>query len=283
MASAGSTQDAQSVILLGKNLCIQLIEQLWVVRLLVPIGALGVASNLKAGLSSAQKCNESDAAPRKKKTLERFYSARDWLDDKEETTESADPPAATPRSAVPADREDSQAKASSRPRNSTTSEQELRRVFDTVDEDRNGRICLAELTRFMRKLNASDCTEQQIDALLRSADEDQNGFVEFNEFIKLYASLHDSTCDAVDDLSRDLAAKDEEEAGLRDAFGVFDKNKDGFISPDELQLVVQALSKGGNHKRDCSRMIKAVDRDGDGKVNFEEFKHLMRTDLQLVQ
>jgi len=51
----------------------------------------------------------------------------------------------------------------------------------------------------------------------------------------------------------------------------FDANHDGFIDREELRI---ALSKIGNEPThdDIDDMIKEADKDGDGKISFEEFK-----------
>ncbi|KAI3977002.1 hypothetical protein MKX01_008860 [Papaver californicum] len=59
------------------------------------------------------------------------------------------------------------------------------------------------------------------------------------------------------------------------AFGMYDKDKNGLISPEELQ-------KGLGYSVDdyCSRIISALDTDGDGNINFEEFKMMMQKDIE---
>lgn len=70
---------------------------------------------------------------------------------------------------------------------------------------------------------------------------------------------------------------EQEESDLREAFGVFDENGDGFISAAELQAVLQKLGLIEGRSIDgVLRMISAVDRDCDGRVNFSEFKNMMR-------
>ncbi|KAJ6941403.1 hypothetical protein NC651_007245 [Populus alba x Populus x berolinensis] len=64
---------------------------------------------------------------------------------------------------------------------------------------------------------------------------------------------------------------------MREAFNVFDQNGDGFITVEELKSVLSSLGlKQGRTLEDCKRMIKKVDVDGDGMVNFREFKQMMK-------
>ncbi|KAK4782245.1 hypothetical protein SAY86_016347 [Trapa natans] len=60
---------------------------------------------------------------------------------------------------------------------------------------------------------------------------------------------------------------------MREAFNVFDQNGDGFITVEELRSVLASLGlKQGRTIEDCKKMIKKVDVDGDGMVNFSTFK-----------
>ncbi|EXB38568.1 putative calcium-binding protein CML45 [Morus notabilis] len=70
----------------------------------------------------------------------------------------------------------------------------------------------------------------------------------------------------------------EEEVSLeevREAFDVFDENKDGFIDAGEVQRVLCALGSVETSEKDCKSMIKAFDRDGDEKIDFKEFVKIM--------
>ena len=52
-----------------------------------------------------------------------------------------------------------------------------------------------------------------------------------------------------------------------------DKNGDGLISHDELKEVLNTVDVNLTDQ-EISEMIEAVDLDGDGQINFEEYKEL---------
>ncbi|KAM3235414.1 hypothetical protein P3L10_015450 [Capsicum annuum] len=59
-----------------------------------------------------------------------------------------------------------------------------------------------------------------------------------------------------------------------DSFSVFDMDKNGSISAEELQRVIQSLGEDCS-LAECRKIISGVDCDGDGMINFEEFKIMM--------
>ncbi|MBA0739320.1 hypothetical protein Gogos_012604 [Gossypium gossypioides] len=63
---------------------------------------------------------------------------------------------------------------------------------------------------------------------------------------------------------------------LKQAFDVFDVNKDGFIDAKELQRVLRVLGlKQGLNLENCNKMIKNFDEDDDGRIDFKEFVKFM--------
>ena len=73
---------------------------------------------------------------------------------------------------------------------------------------------------------------------------------------------------------KDSTDKDE----IMSAFEMFDKNKDGFISADELRTVMESLGEMLT-EADIDNMMKGADQDDDGRVSFEEFAFMMRGKL----
>jgi calmodulin len=66
---------------------------------------------------------------------------------------------------------------------------------------------------------------------------------------------------------------------VKEAFDVFDENRDGFIDATELHRVVCILMSSSMELENCKRMITTFDENGDGKIDFNEFLKLMEIDL----
>lgn len=61
---------------------------------------------------------------------------------------------------------------------------------------------------------------------------------------------------------------------VKEAFDVFDKNRDGFIDAVELRNVLWALGLREVSEVDCRKLIRAFDENRDGLIDFREFTKL---------
>ncbi|XP_021905300.1 probable calcium-binding protein CML45 [Carica papaya] len=64
---------------------------------------------------------------------------------------------------------------------------------------------------------------------------------------------------------------------VKEAFDVFDENRDGFIDAEELQRVFcnLGLMKHGSELEKCKKMIGSYDENGDGRIDLNEFVKIM--------
>lgn len=60
----------------------------------------------------------------------------------------------------------------------------------------------------------------------------------------------------------------DEESEIREAFEVFDKDGNGFISAQELRQVMASLGEKLSEE-ELDEMMREADVDGDGQINFE--------------
>lgn len=159
-----------------------------------------------------------------------------------------------------------------RTRSHVPDEAEMRKVFKQFDVNNDGVICSNELSDFVERLGFK-MSREEVQALVQTVDQNSDGKVDFNEFYDLYSSLTGGDSKhSGDESSQEM----EHEENLRQAFRVFDQDGDGFITVKELQSVLLSLGmKEGRSIIKCQQMIKGVDSDGNGKVDFQEFKKLM--------
>ncbi|KAI3818586.1 hypothetical protein L1987_12398 [Smallanthus sonchifolius] len=144
---------------------------------------------------------------------------------------------------------------------------QLKQVFNFFDIDGDGKISQVELTNVLLTLG-QEKSKATVEAqgILKEVDFNGDGFIDLDEFMTIM------------DGSKPGFASSKEDNGdddLRNAFMVFDSDKNGLISPKELQRVLMSLGCSNSKIGQCRKMIKGVDKDGDGFVDFEEFKLMM--------
>ncbi|CAL9147003.1 unnamed protein product [Musa hybrid cultivar] len=135
---------------------------------------------------------------------------------------------------------------------------ELQEAFSLFDKDGDGCITLEELASVIRPLGHNP-TEQELQDMIREVDVNGNGTIEFNEFFNIMAW-------------KMKEAEAEEE--MREAFKVFDKDQDGYISSYELMSVMINLGEEVTYD-EVKEMIREADINGDGQVDFYEFSKMM--------
>ena len=72
---------------------------------------------------------------------------------------------------------------------------------------------------------------------------------------------------------------EEKIAEFQCAFELFDKDHDGFITTKELATVIADLGQTPS-QNDLNEMIKEVDLDGNGSIDFNEFLELMASKMK---
>ncbi|KAG9144781.1 hypothetical protein Leryth_017254 [Lithospermum erythrorhizon] len=132
----------------------------------------------------------------------------------------------------------------------------LKEMFTAMDTDNSGAITFDELKAGLRKYG-STLKDTEIRDLMDAADVDNSGTIDYGEFVA--ATIH--------------LNKLEREEHLVAAFRYFDKDGSGYITVDELQ---QACVEHSMTDVLLEDVIREVDQDNDGRIDYGEFVAMMQ-------
>merc|ERR1711997_1327396 len=108
-------------------------------------------------------------------------------------------------------------------------------------------------------------SEEELAELLHEVDEDGSGEIEFGEFCQLCATF------LVEDPDMETMKKE-----LKDAFRVYDKEGQGFITTETLRGLIGDLLAPLTDE-ELEGIIEELDEDGSGSMDFDEFCEMMMT------
>ena len=132
----------------------------------------------------------------------------------------------------------------------------LKKYFEAFDKCKDGQITFEELEQGLTQLKSNKLTENDLKELFNLIDADKNGKIDYTEFLA-------ATIQKYNYLRNER---------LFETFCMFDKDNSGQITKDEI---LKALNADKNQEKEIEKYINAVDKNGDGKVDYKEFLQLM--------
>ncbi|XP_066934222.1 uncharacterized protein [Clytia hemisphaerica] len=135
----------------------------------------------------------------------------------------------------------------------------FRQAFSVFDRENQGSITSNDLLIVMRNLGQNP-THAEIKEMIAEIDADGNDNIEFDEFITIMETKLRNTI------------PDEH---VLEAFHVFDRDNNGFISLKELQHVMFCLGEV-LPINEVKKIMAEADLDQDGQLNYKEFAAMMR-------
>jgi calcium-dependent protein kinase len=135
---------------------------------------------------------------------------------------------------------------------------EIYKVFSLLDADLDGKITKQELIDTMKDIYKNESETQiikEVDLIFKCLDNDGNGSIEYEEFIRAAIGKKSLLSDNI----------------LLFAFNFFDKDNSGDITIEEMK----GIFGGEVDDKIIYKMVKDIDENNDGQINFEEFKVMM--------
>ncbi|GLH11112.1 Neurocalcin homolog [Gryllus bimaculatus] len=137
----------------------------------------------------------------------------------------------------------------------------LKKAFDAFDREKSGSISTDMVGEILRMLE-HPVSDDHLKEIIAEVDADGSGQLEFEEFCDLAARFL---------IEEDAEAMQQE---LREAFRLYDKEGNGYISTSVLREILRELDDKVTNE-DLDMMIEEIDSDGSGTVDFDEFMEVM--------
>ncbi|KAJ7974780.1 Calcium-binding protein [Quillaja saponaria] len=132
------------------------------------------------------------------------------------------------------------------------------RVFNHFDENGDGKISPSELQLCVGAIGG-ELSMEEAEAAVEFLDLDGDGLVGLDDFIRFVEG----------------GEEEEKVKDLREAFKMYDMDGCGCITPKSLKRMLSKLLGESRSIDECSVMIAQFDLNGDGVLNFDEFRVMM--------
>ncbi|XP_076453699.1 uncharacterized protein LOC143288914 [Babylonia areolata] len=132
-----------------------------------------------------------------------------------------------------------------------------RRFEERIDPDTDGKATENEVRHYLSHFNPA-LSDMQVQRFITRRDLNGNGQIDFIPEYVLDIATPDMTAEAAEEW-----------------FSLEDRDHDGFVSRQELQTIAQLLGMSPQQaKIGVSSYYMSVDKDGDDRLSFDEYKEL---------
>ena len=131
-------------------------------------------------------------------------------------------------------------------------------AFELFDKNADGQITINDIKKLFECMGEKP-TKGDIQDMITETDTEGNGCIKLDDFTKL--------------MDKNLRDENIEEE-IIETFKVFDQDKNGLIGGEEVYNVMKTFGLDIT-KFEADEMIKNVDLDQDGFVNYEEFVKML--------
>jgi calcium-dependent protein kinase len=135
----------------------------------------------------------------------------------------------------------------------------LRETFMALDENGDGLLTVNEMKEGLNRCGLKEIPPD-LQQIMEEVDSDGSGVIDYTEFLA-------ATLDKKVYMAEDVCWQ---------AFRIFDRNGDGKISRSEIAAVLNDDDVKNSAAGDMAEIMKDIDTNGDGEIDFQEFMQMMR-------
>jgi len=134
-------------------------------------------------------------------------------------------------------------------------------VFRALDMNQDGKLTRDEIKTGYKDFYDKDLSDDEVEAIFKRVNFRGTGTIDYSEFV--VASMFEN--DLLDD------------ARLEAAFKNFDKSGDGYIDAPKIKELLSTFTDiaGDMDEYIQNKIIKEFDREGRGRIGYEDFKYMM--------
>lgn len=142
---------------------------------------------------------------------------------------------------------------------SSDENEKLRVIFKELDKNGDGELQREEILQAYKEIMSEKEAQIEADLVMKTLDIDNSNSISYTEFI----------------LATINKKKMITEERIKQAFDIFDQDKNGSITLEEIKTVLGNID---NEFDDLvwKDIIKDIDKDNNGEIDFEEFSEMMR-------
>ena len=136
------------------------------------------------------------------------------------------------------------------------------RAFADLDEDGTDTIKVQDLKIALDRIGFNP-SEKELYKIISEVDDDNNGLIKFNSFLEIYTQ-------------HKYANMEDDDLDILDAFVAMGGNEDFSGKVDAVKLI-ETIKDEFKMTIDIEKLIKEIDEDGSGEIEFDEFKALLKS------
>ncbi|XP_052761674.1 calmodulin-beta-like [Mya arenaria] len=140
-------------------------------------------------------------------------------------------------------------------------------MFKVFDKNGDKTITVKEMATGLKDMGFN-MDKGELKAAVKKIDANGNGLIEYGEFRTFMLKQF-----------KQSQSSGDKQKEIKQAFRLFDRDGNGFIERGEFKKAMKALGEPLT-EAELTIMIKEADKDGDGKINYEEFVQLWMKKLE---